>query len=71
MIRAPVIPNGWPTAIAPPLTFSLGHVNAKVPVGRDHLGGECLVDLDQVDVVDGHPGPGQRLPGGLDRCRGP
>jgi hypothetical protein len=23
VIRAPVIPNGWPSAIAPPLTFSL------------------------------------------------
>ena len=23
MMRAPVMPNGWPRAMAPPLTFSL------------------------------------------------
>ena len=29
-----------------------------------HDGGERLVDLDQVDVVDGQPGLGERLAGG-------
>ena len=67
VIRAPVMPNGWPTAIAPPLTFSLSHVDAEVGRARDDLRGERLVDLDQVDVVDGHAGPGQCLPGRLDR----
>ena len=43
-------------------------VDAQVAVAGDDLRGERLVDLDQVDVVDGHPGPGQRLLGGLDRA---
>src|SRR4051794_5879569 len=32
-------------------------VDVQVAVARDDLGGERLVDLDEVDVVDGHPGP--------------
>ena len=36
-------------------------------LGRgDDLGGEGLVDLDQVDVVDGHAGPLEGLADGLD-----
>ena len=35
--------------------------------GGDDLGRERLVDLDQVDVVDRHAGPRQRLAHGLDR----
>ena len=31
MIRAPVMPNGWPTAIAPPETFSLSR---SIPTSR-------------------------------------
>ena len=34
---------------------------------RDHLGGERLVQLDQVDVVDRQPGARQRHPARLDR----
>ena len=63
VIRAPVMPKGWPTAMAPPLTLSLSSVDAEVPVGGDDLGGEGLVDLDQVDVADGQPGALQRLLG--------
>ena len=37
-------------------------------VRRDHLGGERLVDLDQVDVADGQPGAGQGRRDGLDRA---
>ena len=33
-----------------------------------HLGGERLVDLDEVDVVDRHAGPGERLAARLDRA---
>ena len=56
MMRAPVIPNGWPSAIAPPngLSFS-----ASMPHSSRHghdLGGERLVELDDVDVVDRHAG---------------
>ena len=46
----------------------LVNVDAEVGVGRNYLGGECLVDLHQVDVVDRHPRPAQGLAGGLDRA---
>ena len=36
---------------------------------RDDLGGEGLVDLDDVDVVDAHPGPLERLLRGVDRTQ--
>ena len=68
MMRAPVMPNGWPRAMAPPLTFSLSQLMPSSLGRRDDLGGERLVDLDQVDVVDGHAGPGQGLAAGLDRA---
>ena len=54
MMRAPVWPNGWPSAMAPPFTLSLSHGIAEVPRRRDDLCGERLVDLDEVDVVDRH-----------------
>jgi hypothetical protein len=62
------MPNGWPTAIAPPLTFSFSIGMPSLLVGRDHLGREGLVDLDEVHVVDGHSGARQGLLGGLDRA---
>ena len=46
----------------------LVEVDAQVAVARDDLRGERLVDLDQVDVVDGHAGALQRLLRGLDRA---
>ena len=42
-------------------------VDLEIAGGGDHLDGEGLVDLDQVDVGDGQPGPGQRPAAGLDR----
>src|SRR4051794_4980730 len=42
-------------------------VDADAARRRDDLGGECLVDLDQVDVVDGLAGVGEGLLGRLDR----
>ena len=68
MMRAPVMPNGWPRAMAPPLTLSLSEVDAEVLGRREHLGGEGLVDLDEVDVVDRHAGPLERLAARLDRA---
>ena len=49
-IRAPLMPIGWPSAIAPPLTLTL---SSSMPSSRllampDR--GERLVDLDQVEV---------------------
>jgi hypothetical protein len=39
-------------------------------LGRgDHLSGEGLVDLDQVDVVDREVGASQSLTAGLDRTK--
>ena len=46
MIRAPVIPNGWPSAIAPPLTVELVRIDADLVAARQHLGGKRLVHLD-------------------------
>ena len=69
MIRAPVMPYGWPSAIAPPCGFSLSleRVDAELAADRQHLGGERLVQLHHVDVVDRHPGLGQHLAHRLDR----
>src|SRR5437764_1211726 len=41
-------------------------VDADLARRRDDLGGERLVDLDQVDVVDGHLRERERLLGRLD-----
>src|SRR4030095_15821928 len=43
--------------------------DAEVAVRRDDLRGGRLVDLHQGDVVDGHAGPLERLPGRLDRAQ--
>src|SRR6478735_2069749 len=43
-------------------------VDAEVLVGRHDLGGERLVDLDEVDVADAHAGVAQRVLRGLDRA---
>jgi hypothetical protein len=61
------MPKGWPTAIAPPLTFSFSS-GMPGPGGGDHLGGERLVDLEEVDVVDGQAGAAQGLLRRLDRA---
>src|SRR4051794_12500668 len=42
-------------------------VDAELLVRRDHLRGERLVDLDEVDVVDRHLRASEGLLGGLDR----
>src|SRR5829696_2941810 len=39
MIRAPVMPYGWPSAIAPPCGFSLS-LNGSTPISR-HTGSTC------------------------------
>ena len=56
VIRAPVMPKGWPSAIAPPCTFNLSGSTPRSRAEGQHLGRECLVDLDEVHVVDRHPG---------------
>ena len=65
--RAPVAPSGWPSAIAPPHDVDPVQVGTGLPLPGQHHAGERLVDLDQVDLVQGHPGPPQRVRGRRDR----
>ena len=51
-IRAPLAPIGWPSAIAPPLTLTFDPVEAERTAVGERLGGERLVDLDQVERLD-------------------
>ena len=68
-MRAPVMPNGWPTRDRAAVDVEPVQVDAEVRRQDGmHLGGERLVDLHQVDVVDGHAGARQRPPGRLDRA---
>ena len=67
-IRAPEAPNGWPRAIAPPLTLTLLGSSRKHPHRRHCLGGERLVDLDQIELVGRQTCPGQRLLARRDRA---
>src|SRR5476649_2790467 len=47
--RCPDMPYGWPTAIAPPLTFNRSS-NAQPVAAVDHLDRERFVELPQIDV---------------------
>jgi hypothetical protein len=62
------MPNGWPSAIAPPKGLRIVVVDAQVLRRGQHLRREGLVDLHDVHVVDGHPRPGQGLLGRRDRA---
>ena len=60
-------PIGWPREI--PLPFGLVvRVQAQLAGDGDGLGGEGLVDLDQVDVVELHVGPVEHLAHRRDRA---
>ena len=50
--RAPDMPSGWPSAIAPPFGFtcSASSGNAEPAQHRERLAGERLVELDGVEV---------------------
>ena len=68
---APVQPSGWPSAMAPPLTFSRSGSIGQLAQAGEHLRGERLVELDQVDSgrASGRPASapsGSPAPG---RCR--
>ena len=71
MIRAPVIPNGWPSAIAPPNGLSFSASMPQLLAARDDLRRERLVELDDVDVVDRHAGLLEHAPGPPGSGRGP
>ena len=62
--RAPVAPTGWPREMPEPLTLRRSHVGlGELPLAQhgEHLGGERLVELDQVHVGQRQPGAGERL----------
>ena len=61
MITAPVAAIGWPSAIAPPFGLTFSAVEAEVLDHGERLGGERLVQLDHVDVVERLAGPLERL----------
>src|SRR5207237_10306011 len=52
-IREPVMPNGWPIEMEPPLTLSFAGSMPRRSRQYD-LRGERLVQLPHVDVVDLH-----------------
>ena len=59
-MRAPDMPRGCPTAMAPPLTLTLAGSRPSSRVGGDPDGGERFVDFDEVEVggVDAFLGAG-------------
>ena len=64
--RAPLAPIGWPSAIAPPFTFTRRRIQPKrVAVGQ-RLGGKRLVRLDEVEVADRRLLLRQQVPHGAD-----
>ena len=66
-IRAPLAPIGWPSAIAPPLTLTFDPVEAELAAVGQRLGGERLVDLDEVERLDRHLDPVEQAADALDR----
>jgi len=52
-----------------PTDVELVERDAEVLGARDHLRGERFIDLDEVDVVDGHVGALECLTTGLDRAQ--
>ena len=54
--RVPDMPTGWPRAMAPPFTLTMSSLMPRSSVEAQADGGECLVDLEQVDVADAEPG---------------
>ena len=62
-MRAPDMPIGWPSAMAPPLTLTFSGSTPSSRVDDDADRGERLVDLDQVEVAR-RRGPRARRPSG-------
>ena len=60
MMRAPVMPNGWPRRDRAAVDVELVPWDAEVLRRRHDLRGERLVDLHEVDVVDRHARAGER-----------
>ena len=69
-MRPPVAPTGWPSEMPEPLGLSRSSVGVDLPLAQagEHLGGERLVELDQVDLVEGEPGAVEGRGGRGDRA---
>ena len=52
VMRAPDMPSGWPSAMAPPFGFTCVGVvgDAELAQHRERLAGEGLVELDHVEI---------------------
>ena len=64
--RDPVEPTGWPSAIAPPFTFTRSRSGLCTWAQLTHDRGERLVDLEDVEVRHRHPGAVEHLVGRVD-----
>ena len=64
MMRAPEAADGVADGDGAAVDVDLAHVEAQLTGHGDGLGGEGLVGLDEVDIVDGHAGLGHGLTGG-------
>jgi hypothetical protein len=51
VMRVPVQPMGWPSAMAPPLTLSFSRSKCKFTIAGQYLGGEGFVEFDQIEVA--------------------
>ncbi len=62
-IRAPLMPSGWPSAIAPPFALTRGVVilERKFAQNGERLRREGFIQLDDVDVVDREVGSSKQL----------
>ena len=50
--RAPLMPSGWPSAIAPPFTFTFSRSRPSSRIDGEALRRERLVELDEVELAD-------------------
>ena len=69
VIRAPDMPSGWPSAMAPPLGLTRGSSSATPSArrSRQNLAGEGLVQFDHVEIVDAEAEADHQLLGGRRR----
>src|ERR1700722_20104894 len=66
-MRIPVMPNGWPRAMAPPCGFSLS-LNGSTPISlADGMTCAANASLISTTSTSSMVSPAQRLPTGLDR----
>ena len=71
IMRAPVHATGWPRLQPLPFTLVIVVVDAEDPGARDAHRRERLVDLEHVDVADGHARRGRAPSGSRRSGRGP